>query len=124
MGDGMAKKNPYRFCIQFDKNDINHQEVAMILNTEGRKAAQLIANAIIHYKSCSKTPDIAIDQNSFLLNGIEQLLDKKLSNIILKAPEPKSEKKLRKSAEILTDNSEINKEDAPAILNALNAFKL
>ena len=120
----MAKKNPYRFTIQFDKNDINHQEVTMLLNIEGRKAAQFIANAIIHYKNCSKTPDIATDQNTLLLNGIEQLLDKKLSDIIVKAPSLQPVKKLQKSSEIITDNSEINEEDASAILNALNAFKL
>ena len=120
----MAKKNPYRFTIQFDRNDINHQEVAMILNTEGRKAAQFIANAIIHYKNCTNTPDVSVDQNTLLLNGIEQLLDKKLSGIVVKAPSPQPAKKLQKSSEIITDNSEINEEDASAILNALNAFKL
>lgn len=54
----MAKKDLYKFTIQFNSGDPQHQQTAEILNQQGRRKAQFLVNAILHYLHCSETPDI------------------------------------------------------------------
>ena len=54
----MAKKDIYKFTIQFSSGDPQHQQVAEILNRQGRRKAQFLVNTVLHYIHCSETPDI------------------------------------------------------------------
>ena len=45
------KKNPARFCIQFDMNNSKHREAVSYLNDKGRNTAEYIANTICFYES-------------------------------------------------------------------------
>lgn len=54
----MAKKDLYKFTIQFNSGDPQHQQTAEILNQQGRRKAQFLVNAVLHYLHCSETPDI------------------------------------------------------------------
>lgn len=54
----MAKKDLYKFTIQFSEGDPLHQQTADILNRQGRRKAQFLVNAVQHYLHCSETPDI------------------------------------------------------------------
>lgn len=54
----MAKKDPYKFTIQFNGGDPSHRQIAEMLNQQGRKKAQFIVNAVMHYIHCSETPHI------------------------------------------------------------------
>lgn len=54
----MAKKDIYKFTIQFNSGDPQHQQTAEILNQQGRRKAQFLVNAVLHYLHCSETPDI------------------------------------------------------------------
>ncbi len=54
----MAKKDPYKFTIQFNGGDPSHIQIAGMLNQQGRRKAQFIVNAIMHYIHCSETPNI------------------------------------------------------------------
>ena len=54
----MAKKDIYKFTIQFSGGDPQHQQVAEILNRQGRRKAQFLVNTVLHYIHCSETPDI------------------------------------------------------------------
>ena len=54
----MAKKDLYKFTIQFSEGDPLHQQIAAILNPQGRRKAQFLVNAVMHYLHCSETPDI------------------------------------------------------------------
>lgn len=55
----MAKKDPYKFTIQFNGGDPSHLQIAEMLNQQGRKKAQFIVNAVMHYVHCSETPHIS-----------------------------------------------------------------
>lgn len=52
------KKDPYKFTIQFNPSDPTHQQTAVLLNRQGRRKAQFLVNAVMHYIHCSQTPDI------------------------------------------------------------------
>ena len=54
----MAKKDLYKFTIQFSEGDPLHQQTAAILNQQGRRKAQFLVNAVMHYWHCKETPDI------------------------------------------------------------------
>ena len=53
-----AKKDPYKFTIQFNPADPTHLQTAALLNRQGRRKAQFLVNAVMHYIHCSQTPDI------------------------------------------------------------------
>mgnify|MGYP004666285489 CR=1 FL=1 len=54
----MAKKDIYKFTIQFNSGDPQHQQVTEILNRQGRRKAQFLVNTVLHYIHCTETPDI------------------------------------------------------------------
>lgn len=52
------KKHSARFCLQFDPDDAQQQQVIHMLNSLGRgEKSALIAKAILHYINCSETPE-------------------------------------------------------------------
>lgn len=78
------KKDSFRFTVQFNAGDPSHQQVAAILNEQGRRKAQFLVNAVTHYMNCPETPESAaaprIDRQT-----VEQLVREILSNM---HPEP------------------------------------
>ena len=54
----MDKRNLGRFCIQFNVTDCRHLQVIELLETQGRRKAQYITEAVLHYANCSETPEI------------------------------------------------------------------
>ena len=63
----MAKRNQGRFCIQFNVDDPRHLQAIESLEAQGRRKAQYIAEAILHYMNCSETPNIPVETNSGIL---------------------------------------------------------
>lgn len=51
----MDKKQRSKFTIQFNPADPMHEQVIDLLNQHGRRKAQFIVNAIMHYINCSET---------------------------------------------------------------------
>lgn len=52
------KKDLYKFTIQFNPGDPSHRQTADLLNQQGRRKAQFLVNAVLHYIHCKETPDI------------------------------------------------------------------
>lgn len=52
------KKIPCRFTIGFNPGDPAHCRTAEILNQQGRRKAQFLVNAVLHYIHCPETPDL------------------------------------------------------------------
>ena len=53
------KKEQFKFTIQFSPGDPHHRQTAELLNSQGRRKAQFITNAVLHYINCTETPEIA-----------------------------------------------------------------
>lgn len=74
------KKDAFRFTVQFNAGDPSHRQVAAILNEQGRRKAQFLVNAVIHYINCPEFPEAAaapkIDRQT-----VEQLVREILSNM-------------------------------------------
>ena len=54
-----VKKDPYKFTIQFNPGDPAHRQTTDLLNGLGRRKAQFIVNAVVHYIHCKETPDMS-----------------------------------------------------------------
>ncbi len=54
------KRTPYRFTIGFHAGDPAHRQVVDLLNQQGRRKAQLIVNAVLHYINCPEAPNIPL----------------------------------------------------------------
>lgn len=52
------KKDPSKFTIGFNSQDPQHQIVVDLINQQGRRKAQFLVNAVLHYIHCPETPDI------------------------------------------------------------------
>lgn len=124
----MAKKDIYKFTIQFSSGDPQHQQVAEILNRQGRRKAQFLVNTVLHYIHCSETPDIpqqppvntdAIE--TIVRRIIEEYSEKPTRQDVRKTPE----KKTVKSEEITFDDAaELLGEDGiAAVRNTIASFR-
>ena len=124
----MAKKDIYKFTIQFSSGDPQHQQVAEILNRQGRRKAQFLVNTVLHYIHCSETPDIpqqppvntdAIE--TIVRRIIEEYSEKPTRQDVRKTPE----KKTVKSEEIAYDDAaELLGEDGiAAVRNTIASFR-
>ena len=52
------KKERCKFTIQFNPADPSHQQTVEILNQQGRRKAQFLVNAVMHYLHCSESLEI------------------------------------------------------------------
>ena len=124
----MAKKDIYKFTIQFSSGDPQHQQVAEILNRQGRRKVQFLVNTVLHYIHCSETPDIP-QQPPFNTDAIETIVrriieeysEKPTRQDVRKTPE----KKTVKSEEIAFDDAaELLGEDGiAAVRNTIASFR-
>ncbi len=123
------KKSVSRFCIQFNVNDSRHLQVMNILNAQGRHKAQYIASAVLHYINCTETPSLPQDDAAFrqAVEAIVADVMKKHSRPTETPPQNGAEngtkKKLRQSAEIGVDDTELDESTIGAIHDALAAFR-
>lgn len=74
------KKDAFRFTVQFNAGDPSHQQVAAILNEQGRRKAQFLVNAVIHYINCPESPE-ATSAPKIDRQAVEQLVREILSNM-------------------------------------------
>lgn len=79
----MAQKNNLaRFTVQFNPADPCHQQTIDILNQQGRRKAQFIVNAIMHYLNCSETPNVSSSSiDTALIEGVvRRIVEEKLNS--------------------------------------------
>jgi len=77
----MDKRNLGRFCIQFNTVDARHLQVIELLESQGRRKAQYISEAILHYANCSETPNIQVKNDIAALKPmIEAVVRQLLKN--------------------------------------------
>lgn len=74
------KKDAFRFTVQFNAGDPSHQQVTAILNEQGRRKAQFLVNAVIHYINCPESPE-AVATPKIDRQAVEQLVREILSSI-------------------------------------------
>lgn len=79
-----AKKDLYKFTIQFNPADPTHRQTAELLNQQGRRKAQFLVNAVMDYIHCSQTPDIP--QEPVLDMKLIETVVRKILNEQQKAP--------------------------------------
>lgn len=109
----MAKKDIYKFTIQFSSGDPQHQQVAEILNRQGRRKAQFLVNAVIHYLHCSETPDIPQPQ-PIDTNAIEMIVRRIMAE---ESSKPiAGEQSIQPPAQRLIKSEQINFGDASDLL--------
>lgn len=115
-------------CIQFSGGDPQHQQVAEILNQQGRRKAQFLVNTVLHYIHCSETPDIP--QPSPVNTDAIEAIVRRIMEEYSEKPTPKDvgqapEKKTVKSEEIAFDDAaELLGEDGmAAIKNTMASFR-
>ena len=78
-----AKKDQFKFTIQFSPGDPHHRQVAELLNGQGRRKAQFIVNAILHYLNCKETPEISAPASmdyAAVEKVVMQILEQRLSH--------------------------------------------
>ena len=74
------KKDAFRFTVQFNAGDPSHQQVAAILNEQGRRKAQFLVNAVIHYINCPESPE-TVAAPKIDRQAVEQLVREIISNM-------------------------------------------
>jgi len=120
------KNNPMRFTVQFSPGDPCHQQTVDILNQQGRRKAQFIVNAVMHYINCSETPDVnpaSID--TALIEGIvRRLLSEQIKTERTGSPE-QLQRKVHKSESISIKEAEdtIGAEGMAAIMQTMAGFR-
>ena len=124
----MAKKDIYKFTIQFSSGDPQHQQVAGILNRQGRRKAQFLVNTVLHYIHCSETPDIPqpLPVNTDAIEAIvRRIMEEYSENPTPKDVRKTPEKKTVKSEEIAFDDAaELLGEDSiAAVRNTIASFR-
>ena len=77
------KKYCGRFCIQFNSDDPRHLQVIELLESQGRRKANFIAEAILHYTGESETNTAGINPaalKSMVLSIVRECLKKESSD--------------------------------------------
>jgi len=74
------KKQKFRFTLQFDKNDTEHQKVVEILNEKGKKKSQYIVQAILSYSNNKNTMLSKADLNYIIKEVSENIKDCSIIN--------------------------------------------
>ena len=117
------KKDIGKFTIQFNPIDPCHQKVIELLNSQGRRKAQFIANAITHYIHCSQTPDIPqnatpYDIKEMIIEAINMYMNNKEN-----AETNRISEQLQNSKSICFDELPFNDNDINAITETMAMFR-
>lgn len=125
----MAKKDLYKFTIGFNSADPQHRQTAEILNQQGRRKAQFLVNAVLHYLHCSETPDIPqpVPVDTTAIEAIVRRIMEEQSNKNEPAEhKAESVKRIVKSEDITLGDAEelLGEEDVMvAIKNSMASFR-
>lgn len=125
------KKESNKFTIQFNPADPQHAQTIDILNQQGRRKAQFITNAVMHYLHCTNTPNIPqtvpID-TAVIETIVRRIMEEQVKNL----PVPKRETVEKQSQPRITKTESIHYDEAAellgeegvaAIANSLAMFK-
>lgn len=123
----VEKKDLCRFTVQFNASDPCHQQTVDILNQQGRRKAQFIVNAVMHYLHCPETPDIPqpiLADTALIESIVRRILSESLT---VPDPQvvPKPERKIRSSKSIQFDQAAdlLGEEGMAAIASSLASFR-
>ena len=113
------RKQPGRFTVQFNMEDPQQRQVAEELYRQGRRKAQFLTSAILHYIHCSQTPDI---------HGVSAIGSKEIERIVCSVlarqqtvPVSQQEGKETNITQMPAGQSE--DEDKDVIFKTLEAFR-
>lgn len=107
--------------------DPSHRQVIDILNQQGRRKAQFIVNAILHYINCPETPEIP-QPSSIDSHVIEEIVFRILrqqASVIPESDEDPVRKSPQKSESLHTEGMEalLGKNGFSTIADTLAAFR-
>jgi len=122
------KKDPGKFTLGLNMADPSHRQVIDILNQQGRRKAQFIVNAILHYLHCPETPEIPqpAPVDSHVIEEIVLRILKQQTSAVPKPDIPPEQKKPpQKSESLHTEGMEalLGKDGLSTIANTLAAFR-
>ena len=119
------KKDVGKFTIQFNPIDPCHQRVIELLNSQGRRKAQFIANAITHYIHCSQTPDIPQDISYDIKDMVVEAVNQYMRNKEKHEQNRDSIKTKTESSStsIAYDDMPFDENDIKAIAETMSIFK-
>lgn len=128
-GDMNGEERLYKFTIQFSEGDPLHQQTADILNRQGRRKAQFLVNAVMHYLHCSETPDIPqpppIDTNAIEMI-VRRIMAEESSKPIAgeQSIQPPAQRSIKSEQINFGDASDLLGEDGiAAIKNTMASFR-
>ena len=122
------KKDPSKFTIGFNSQDPQHQIVVDLINQQGRRKAQFLVNAVLHYIHCPETPDIPqpmpVD-SKMIEEVVLRILRQQTAAGPLPEPDHQPARRETKSESVHMDDMEdlLGKDGMSAIVNTLAAFR-
>lgn len=121
------KKDLCRFTVQFNASDPCHQQTVEILNQQGRRKAQFIVNAVMHYLHCPETPDIPqpVPTDTAVIESIvRRVLNERIPNNSSPVAAP-TERVVHKSESIQIPSAcdLLGEDGMAAIANSLASFR-
>lgn len=121
------KKDRCKFTIQFSPADPAHQQTVDILNRQGRRKAQFLVNAVMHYLHCPETPEIpqAAPLNTDAIEVIVRRILQEQNASSPAAPDtPKIEREVHTENIQFEDAADMLGEDGlAAIRNTMSIFR-
>lgn len=122
------KKDPSKFTIGFNRQDPQHRIVIDLINQQGRRKAQFIVNAVLHYIHCTETPDIPqpVPVDSKMIEEIVlRILQQRMAVDPMPEPKQTPTKRPTKSEGVHMGEMEdlLGKEGMSTIVNTLAAFR-
>ncbi len=119
------KNNPGKFTVQFSLSDPCHRQTADILNEQGRRKAQFIVNAVMHYINCSETPNISqpVIDNSLIESIVRRIMEEQQPQ--KKEDIPRDTRTVKKSQSINFSNAEdlLGADGIATIKNSMASFR-
>jgi len=76
------KKQKFRFTLQFDKNDTEHQKVVEILNNQGKKKSQYIVMAVLNYIKASDKTKLSEADLDYIAEAVSKRIIGKTIDIV------------------------------------------
>ena len=122
------KKDPSKFTIGFNSQDPQHRIVIDLINQQGRRKAQFIVNAVLHYIHCPETPDIpqpAPVDSKMIEEIVLRILQQRTAADPMPEPKQTAAKRPTISESVHMDEMEdlLGKDGMSTIVNTLAAFR-
>lgn len=121
------KKDLYKFTIQFNPGDPSHRQTADLLNQQGRRKAQFLVNAVLHYIYCKETPDIpqAAPMDTELIEAVVRRIMKEQSNPAKQEPAKSVSPPKKAPEDIRFDEAAetLGADGLAAIVNTMTMFR-